>query len=168
MKLRISEITIFGMLGALLYASKVAMEAFPNIHILAPLITAITIVYRWKALFPLYIFVFLQGLFGGFSMWWLPYLYVWTVLWAIVMLLPKRMPKAVSAIVYMVICSLHGFFFGILYAPAQALMFGLSFDEMLVWIAAGALFDTIHGVSNFFCGALVLPVANVLKKLANQ
>ncbi len=168
MKLKAKDIAVFGMLGALLYASKVAMEAFPNIHIIAALITAITIVYRWRALYPIYIFVFLTGLFGGFSMWWIPYLYVWTILWAMVMLLPKKLPKAVSAITYMVVCSLHGFFFGILYAPAQALMFGLSFDEMLVWIAAGALFDTVHGISNFFCASLVLPVAGVLKKLSKK
>ena len=84
------------------------------------------------------------------------------------MLLPKKMPKVVAVIVYMAVCSLHGFLFGILYAPAQALMFGLSFEEMLLWIAAGALFDTVHGVSNFFCGALVLPVAEVLKRLSKK
>ncbi|MBE6911384.1 MAG: hypothetical protein E7473_02565 [Ruminococcaceae bacterium] len=168
MKLKTKDIAVFGMLGALLYASKLAMEAFPNIHILAPLIVSLTIVYRCRALYPIYIFVFLMGLFGGFSMWWIPYLYVWTILWGVVMLLPKKMPKVVAVIVYMVICSLHGFLFGILYAPAQALMFGLSFEEMLVWIAAGALFDTVHGVSNFFCGALVLPVAEVLKRLSKK
>lgn len=168
MKLKTKDIAVFGMLGALLYASKVAMEALPNIHILSPLIVALTIVYRWRALYPIYIFVFLTGLFGGFSMWWVPYLYVWTVLWGVVMLLPKKLPKAVSVIVYMAVCSLHGFLFGILYAPAQALMFGLSFDEMLVWIATGAIFDTVHGVSNFFCGALVLPVAEVLKRLSKK
>jgi energy-coupling factor transport system substrate-specific component len=47
-------------------------------------------------------------------------------------------------------------------------MFGLSFDEMLVWIAAGSLFDIVHGVSNFFCGALVLPVVKVLKRLSGK
>lgn len=168
MKLKTKDIAVFGMLGALLYASKLAMEAFPNIHILAPLIVSLTIVYRCRALYPIYIFVFLTGLFGGFSMWWIPYLYVWTILWGVVMLLPKKMPKVVAVIVYMAVCSLHGFLFGILYAPAQALMFGLSFEEMLLWIAAGALFDTVHGVSNFFCGALVLPVAEVLKRLSKK
>ena len=168
MKIKTKDIAVFGMLGALLYASKLAMEAFPNIHILAPLIVSLTIVYRCRALYPIYIFVFLTGLFGGFSMWWIPYLYVWTILWGVVMLLPKKMPKVVAVIVYMAVCSLHGFLFGILYAPAQALMFGLSFEEMLLWIAAGALFDTVHGVSNFFCGALVLPVAEVLKRLSKK
>lgn len=168
MKLKTKDIAVFGMLGALLYASKLAMEAFPNVHFLAALITAITLVYRWRALYPIYIFVFLLGLFNGFSLWWVPYLYIWTILWGIVMLLPKRMPRSVAAIVYMVVCSLHGFLFGILYAPAEALMFGLSFDEMLVWIAAGSLFDIVHGVSNFFCGALVLPVVKVLKRLSGK
>ena len=29
----------------------------------------------------------------GFGVWWVPYLYVWTVLWGMTMLLPKKMPN---------------------------------------------------------------------------
>jgi hypothetical protein len=57
------------------------------------------------------------------------------------MLLPKQMPKRVSSIIYMLVCALHGLVFGILYAPAQALMFGLSFEATLAWIASGFPFD---------------------------
>ena len=37
------------MLGAVLYASKVAMEFLPNVHLIGVLIVAITVVYRKKA-----------------------------------------------------------------------------------------------------------------------
>ena len=84
MKLNVKEIAIFGMLGALMYASKILMEAFPNIHIVGVLIVAITVVYRQKALYPIYIYVFLTGIFAGFNTWWVPYLYIWTVLWGFV------------------------------------------------------------------------------------
>ena len=50
-----------------------------------------------------------------------------------------------------------------LYAPAQAVLFGLSFEGMLAWIAAGLPFDLIHGVSNFIAGALILPIVSALK-----
>ena len=49
-KISIKEIAVFGMLGALLFASKIAMEALPNIHLLATLVISITVVYRKKAL----------------------------------------------------------------------------------------------------------------------
>ena len=76
-----------------MYASKMIMEVAPNIHLLGAFIVAFTVVYRKKALYPIYIFIFLIGLFNGFNAWWLPYLYIWTVLWAAVMLLPRKIPK---------------------------------------------------------------------------
>lgn len=163
MKLTVRELTIFSMLGAVMYASKMIMEFAPNIHLLGVFTIAFTVVYRKKALYPIYIYVFLNGMFAGFNMWWIPYLYLWTVLWGITMLLPKNMPKAIAPIVYMVVCALHGFAYGTLYAPAQALMFGLNFDGMIAWIIAGLPFDMIHGISNFFCGILIVPIITVLR-----
>lgn len=146
-----------------MYASKSVMELFPNIHLLGVFIVAFTVVYRRKALFPIYIYVILNGIFCGFATWWIPYLYVWTVLWGAVMLLPKKMPKKVCAIVYMSVCAAHGFLFGTLYAPAQAVLYGLSFKGMLAWIVAGWPYDCIHGISNFFCGILIMPVISALR-----
>lgn len=146
-----------------MYASKLLMELAPNIHLLGVFTIAFTVVYRKKALYPIYIYVLLNGIFSGFAAWWIPYLYVWTVLWGVTMLLPKRMPKGIRPIVYMVVCALHGFAFGTLYAPVQALMFGLNLKGMIAWIIAGLPFDFIHGVSNFFCGIIIVPVITVLR-----
>ncbi|MBR6622943.1 MAG: hypothetical protein IKK91_03450 [Ruminococcus sp.] len=165
MKLSTRELVLFGMLGALMYASKVIMEAAPNIHLLGVFTIAFTVVYRQKALYPIYTYVFLNGLFSGFAAWWIPYLYLWTVLWGITMLLPKKMPEKIKPVVYMVVNACHGFLYGTLYAPAQAIMFGLSFDAMVAWIIAGFPFDFVHGVSNFFCGLLIVPVIRVLKSV---
>lgn len=154
---------MFGMLGAVMYASKLIMEVLPNVHLLGVFVVAFTVVYRKKALYPIYIYVFLNGITSGFSAWWIPYLYVWTVLWSAVMLLPRRMPKKIQPIVYMAVCAAHGFWYGTLYAPAQAILFGLSFKGMISWIIAGLPFDCIHGISNFFCGILIMPIILVLK-----
>ena len=54
MKLSTRELAIFGMLGSLMYASKIIMEAAPNIHLLGVFTIAFTVVYRKKALYPLY------------------------------------------------------------------------------------------------------------------
>lgn len=160
----IFEIALFAMLGALMFASKLIMELLPNIHLLALLITVFTVVFRAKALIPLYVYVFINGLYAGFNAWWAPYLYVWTVLWAIIMILPKKMPTAVAYIVYSTVCCLHGLLFGIIYAPAQAILFGLNFEQTLAWIGAGLMFDIIHGISNFAVGFLTLPLVKVMQK----
>lgn len=156
---------MFALLGTLMFCSKILMEALPNIHLLGMLTMTFTVVYRKKALIPLYIYVFLNGLYAGFDLWWMPYLYIWTILWGITMLLPKKMPKAVACVVYPLVCGLHGLAFGTLYAPAQALMFGFDFPRMMMWIAVGLPYDAIHAVGNLGAGLLIVPLSDLLKKL---
>lgn len=121
-----------------------------------------------KALYPIYTYVLLNGLFTGFATWWIPYLYLWTILWGVTMLLPRKIPKKIQPIVYMVVNACHGFLFGTLYAPAQAILFGLSFKGMIAWIIAGLPWDFVHGISNFFCGILIVPIVTLLWKLEKQ
>lgn len=150
-----------------MYASKMIMEIAPNVHLLGVFVIAFTVVYRQKALYPIYVFVLLTGVYAGFATWWIPYLYLWTILWAAAMLLPKKMPKKIRPLVYMLLCAAHGFLYGTLYAPAQAILFGLNFEGMIAWIIAGLPWDFVHGVSNFFCGMLIVPIIQVLR-LAEQ
>lgn len=166
--LSIKEICLFAILGALMFISKIVMEALPNIHLLGMLTIAYTIVFRKKALIPIYVYVFLNGLFAGFNPWWIPYLYIWTILWGATMLLPKNMPKAVACVVYPLLCAMHGLLFGALYAPVQALMYHFTFKQTLTWIAAGLTFDIIHMIGNFAVGLLIFPVSIVLKKLTKN
>ena len=163
MKLTVREMAVFSMLGAVMYASKMIMELLPNIHLLGVFTIAFTVVYRKKALYPIYIYVLLNGIFSGFATWWVPYLYVWTVLWAVIMLLPKNINKKAEPFVYMIICALHGFLYGVLYAPVQAIFYGLSLEGIVAWIVAGLPFDMVHGVSNFFCGMLIMPIVATLR-----
>ncbi|MBQ2749271.1 MAG: hypothetical protein IJF34_05755, partial [Clostridia bacterium] len=67
--------------------------------------------------------------------------------------------------ILVVLCALHGFLYGTLYAPAQAILFGLSFEGMIAWIISGLPFDAIHGVSNFFTGFLILPLCKLLERV---
>ncbi len=159
------EIVIFAMLGTLMFVSKIIMEILPNIHLLGMFTMVFTLVFRKKALIPIYIYVLLNGVYGGFSIWWLPYLYIWTILWGMTMLLPKKMPTEIALFVYPIVCGLHGLAFGTLYAPAQALMFGLNFKQMIAWIIAGFTFDMIHGIGNLCAGILIVPLSELLRKL---
>ena len=159
------ELVLLPILGVMMYISKLLMEFLPNIHLLGMFIMVFTLVFRVKALVPIYIYVFLTGLYGGFAPWWVPNLYVWTVLWAVTMLLPRQMPYRFACVVYPVVCSLHGFLYGTLYAPAQALLYGLDFHGMIAWIVAGFPFDAIHGVGNLLTGLLIVPMTVLLHRL---
>ncbi len=166
--LSVRELCVFSMLGALMFCSKLLMEWAPNIHFLDMFIITFTVVYRKKALVPIYIFVLLTLLFNGFSPWLLPYLYVWLLPWALTMLVPRRLPRWATAVCYLVIGGLHGILFGILYAPAQALLFGLDVKGMITWIAAGSLFDITHAVGNIAACTLVTPLAALMQRLERR
>lgn len=164
----IRKLVLFSMLGALMFTSKVVMEALPNVHLVGALVMIYTIVYRFEALVPIAMFVLLSGVYMGFSPWWVPYCYVWTVLWGVTMLLPRRMPKWLKAPIYITICALHGLAFGTLYAPFQALVFGLDWRGMLAWIASGFPFDVVHAIGNLVAGTLIVPISTVLLKLESK
>ena len=156
------------MLGTLMFCSKLIMEFLPNIHLLGMFTMLFTIIYRARALIPIYIYVLLNGLYAGFNLWWVPYLYIWTVLWAVTMLLPKRMPRKFAAVVYPIVCSLHGLAYGTLYAPAQALMFGLNYEQTIAWIITGLPFDVVHAVGNLVAGLLIVPLERLMRRLEGK
>lgn len=168
MKLSVKEMVIFALLGSLMFISKQLMEFLPNIHMLGMFTMLYTIVYRKKALIPIYVFVLLEGVIAGFSLWWIPYLYIWTILWAVTMLLPKNMPDKIAIPVYMAVCGLHGLSYGTLYAPFQALAFGYGFKGTLAWIASGLPWDIIHMIGNIVLGSLILPLSKLLIKLETK
>ncbi len=159
------DIAVYAMLGCVMFCSKIVMEALPNIHLLGMLTMVYTVVLRSRALIPIYIYVILNGIFAGFSPWWIPYLYIWTLLWGVTMLLPKSMNSSIAAFVYPAVCALHGLLYGTLYAPAQAIMFGLDLEKTVAWIIAGIPFDITHCFGNLIAGLLILPFSKVLKKL---
>ena len=156
------------MLGTLMFCSKLIMEALPNIHLIGTLVMLYTIVFRAKALIPIYVFVLLMGIYAAFYEWWVPYLYTWTILWGVTMLLPRRMPKGLAMVVYPAVCALHGLAYGALCAPVQAFFYHLGFEGMISWIVVGFPFDLLHAAGNLAAGLLILPLSLRLKKLAEK
>ncbi len=167
-KIRLWETVLFALLGALMFASKQVLEFLPNVHMLGMLTVLYTALFRAKALIPIYVFVLLEGIYAGFSIWWIPYFYIWAVLWGAAMLIPRKLNSIILSVCYIAVCGLHGFLYGTLYAPFQALAFGLDFKGMVAWIIAGLPYDMIHGVSNLFMGALVMPLYMPLKKVIDK
>ncbi len=159
---------IFAMMSALMFCSKLLLEWAPNIHLLALFIIAFTRVYRKKALVPLYLFVLLTGVYGGFNVWWIPYLYIWLPLFFVTLLLPRRMPRGVAFAVYILLGACHGMAYGVLYAPAQALFFRMDFKMTLAWIASGTAFDVLHAIGNAAACTLALPLIRLLERLERK
>ena len=159
------ELILLTVFGTLMFATKIAMAVLPNIHLIGMFIMVFTIVFRSKALISVYVYVLLEGFIYGFGTWWISYLYVWAILWGITMLIPRRLPKGMLAVIYPIVCALHGFSFGALCAPIEAIVHNFRFEQMLTYIAMGFPFDVSHGIGNFCFGLLVLPLSIVLDRL---
>ena len=160
--LTVRETVLFALLGTLMFVSKVIMEGLPNIHPLALLILACTAVYRSKALIPVYVFVLLQGIVYGFGLMWVPYLYIWTILWALGMLVPRRWSVRARVVGYIVVAVLHGLSFGTLYAPFWALAFHTGAEGIVAYIVSGFPWDLTQAAGNAVFATLVVPLSNLL------
>lgn len=167
-KLSVYDLVIFAFLGAIMFTSKQLLEFLPNIHMLGMFTMVFAVAFRKKGIIPVFVFIMLEGAIAGFSMWWIPYLYLWPILFYVTLLLPKNMPAKIATPVYMVVCALHGFLYGTLYAPFQAIAFGMSFKGMIAWIIAGLPWDLVHGLGNFAFGSLVYPLGRLIKKMYNR
>lgn len=163
--LSLEEMVLFALFGAIMYLSA-QIDIIPNVHPLGLFIVAFTAVYRWKALIPLYLYVFLEGLMGGFNLWWYPYLYIWTVLWLLCMLVPRRIPEVAAGVIFAVLTTLHGLGFGLLYAPFQCyVLFGGDWQATWVWLLNGLTFDVLHAIGNFATALLAIPLIRLLCRL---
>ncbi len=167
-RLMLRDMALFAMFGALMFTSKVMLDFLPNVHLVGAFIAVFTVTYRFRALIPIYLYVMLTGLFYGFNAWWIPYLYVWTVLWAAVMLIPKSFSKKATAVTAHILAVLHGLAFGTLWAPSQAILFGLDLSGTVKWIIAGLPYDALHAAGNLVAGFLIYPLMNLLEKLNKQ
>ncbi len=166
-QLTVREITVFAMLGALLFGSKVILEAVPNIHPVTVLIMVYTLVYRKKAIFPLLVYLVLDTVKWGFATM-VPYWYIFPLVWLTTLAIPRGISGWKLQAACTGICTLFGLLFGVLYAPWQALLFGYNLPKMLTWIAAGFYFDLLHAAGNFAASFLTLPLVRLLQRIEKQ
>ena len=159
-KLTLRELVTLSLLGALLFVVQVVFGFLPNIELVSLLVILYTRVYGWKVLYPIYLFVALEGMFYGITTWFIHYLYIWTIL-AIVTMIFRRveMPAA-----WVLINTAFGFSFGALCAIAYLFMGGPSV-AIAYWIH-GILYDLLHAVGNCIT-AIVLykPLHHLLLRL---
>ena len=137
-------------MGALIFAAKFALASLPNININAVLIILTTIFFGWKALYSVYIFVVLEALIYGFSIWVINYLYVWTVL-AVVAIVFR---SSRSRFFWAAVSGLFGLGFGALCSIPYYITGGWA-AGFAYWVA-GIPFDLLHCASNAVLAFILL------------
>ena len=160
MKLTVKELVLIALLSAVLLVCQVGFAFLPNIEVVSLLVILYTLFFKKKTLYIIYIFALLEGLIYGFGIWWVMYLYVWTILWGITMLLKKEK----SPVIWAFISGFFGLFFGTLCSVPYFITGGVSMG--LSWIIAGLQMDIIHGIGNFFVTLLLFqPLYTAFQKV---
>lgn len=136
------ELISMAFLAAIAFAGQVALASLPNIEIVTLLFMLYTMVCGKRVFAVIYVFVLLEGVLYGFGLWWFSYLYVWSILAFIVLLLRRNR----SVVFWAVVSGAFGLCFGALFAIPYLFSGGIA-AAFSYWIA-GIPFDLIHCVSN--------------------
>ncbi|NLZ83426.1 MAG: hypothetical protein GX915_07165 [Clostridiales bacterium] len=163
--MKIKDIVIIGMMGAILVGIQVAMGLLPipNLELVSLLIITFTLVFGYRTLYIIYIFVLLEGFFYGFGPWWVNYMYVWTILFFVANFFRKRE----EPIFWAIISSVFGLSFGAL-CSIPYFITGGSPSGIAYWVS-GIPFDIIHSVGNFIVALFLFkPIYRILNKLGNN
>ena len=148
------------LLAAILLCLQVALAPLPNIEVVSLLIVLYTLSFQWKALLIIYAFVLMEGLIYGFGLWFLNYLYVWTVLWGITMLL-RHMRGTVG---WIILLASYGLGFGFLCSLIYPFIGG--FGLMVSYWISGIPFDLLHCAGNAAVAAVLFaPLRRLFQRL---
>lgn len=158
--MRLRLVALSGILGAVLLVSQIALAPLPNVEVVSLLVVLFTLVLGRYMGYTLAVFVLLEGVYYGFGMWWISYLYIWAIL-AVIAYLFRKMDSRLG---WALLCGFYGLIFGTLTSIPYFITGGIGGG--IAYIASGIPFDLIHAVSNFLLAFLLLPVLrNLLKKL---
>ena len=147
-KLTIGDIALMGVMVAVIEVCKVALNFLPNIELTSFWIIMFTLLFRWRILFVIPVFILVEGAMYGFGLWWIMYLYAWPLL----ALAAYVCRKQESVWFWSFLSAMFGFLFGFLCA--------------LTWWVAGIPFDITHGIGNFaLMAVLYKPVRLAMKRI---
>lgn len=162
-KLTLRQIVLFGMLGALTFAAKVAMAGLPNIEPVSLFVMLFAVVFGKKCVYPIYTYVIMEFLFYGLHLWSINYLYVWIILAVVAWLLRE----VNHPLLWAVISGAFGMLFGFLCVPVYIISGGPEFA--LSWWISGIPFDLTHAAGNFVIALLLfVPLRKLLTKLYSR
>ena len=159
-KLTLSQAAVFGMLGALTYALKTAMAFLPNIEPVSLMVMLFAVVFGKKAFYPITVYVAMEYLHWGISLWSLPYLYIWGLL----AFAAYRMRKATHPLAWALLSGVFGLAFGALCTPVCIATGGWAYA--LSWWISGIPYDIPHCIGNFVLALLLFsPLRSILSGL---
>jgi energy-coupling factor transport system substrate-specific component len=140
---------LFAILGAMTFSAKYVMSFLPNIEPVSLMVMLFAVVFGWKWVYPVYLYVVMEILFYGISLWNINYLYIWAVL-AVVSMFLKDMK---SPLAWALLSGVFGLLFGALCGIVDVFIGGFSY-AVTKWVS-GIPFDIAHCAGNFVIALLL-------------
>ena len=156
----LAEAALFGVLGGLTFALKLAMAFLPNIEPVSLMVMLFAVTFGRRAAYPITVYVLLEFLVYGFGLWSFCYLYVWGVLALVAWLLRREEHPLAWAL----LSGGFGLSFGLLCAPVDLAVGGAAW-ALSRWVS-GIPFDLLHCAGNFAIAlALFTPLRTLMARL---
>ena len=157
------EIVIFGILTAIVLVGQVAMAFLPNVEIVTLLFLVYALVLGKKVFYIIYVFALLEGIIYGFGMWWINYMYVWSVQAMVTLIFRKQ----TSVMFWSILSGFYGITFGALCSIPYFFAGGPS-AAFAYWVS-GIAYDLPHCIGNVvICLALYKPLRYVLEQCVRE
>lgn len=156
--MKTKDIVLIGLLSAILIMVQVGLAAIPNVELVSLLVIIYTIRYKKKALYIIYVFALLEGIIYGFGLWWIMYLYVWTILWFITIAFKTNE----SNIFWAILSGSFGLSFGALCSIPYLFIGGIP-TAFAFWVS-GIPWDITHCIANFFVALFLFKPINYIFK----
>ena len=159
-KLTVFDIVLFGVLGALTFAAKYVMSVLPNIEPVSLMVMLFAVTFGRKWVYPVYLYVAMEILFYGISIWNVYYLYIWAVLGIAAYVLRKMQHPLLWAL----LSGAFGLLFGALCGITDIFIGGFGYAAAK-WVS-GIPFDLLHCGGNFVIALVMFkPLRTLLTKL---
>ncbi len=159
LKLTAKDITLIGLMVAIIEVCKVLMKDLPNIELTTFWIIMFTLYFGKKIIYVVPTFIIIEGTMFGFGMWWIMYLYLWPLLAFVTWSFRKNN----SAWFWAVIAGLFGLLFG-LFGSFPYIVASGPYAAFTWWIQ-GIPWDITHAVANF---ALMLVLYKPIRQIMNR
>ncbi len=145
------------------FAMKVVMAYLPNIEPVTLMIMLFMVVFGWKGLLGVYVYVALEFLVYGIGIWNIYYLYVWAVL----AVLARLLRKMEHPLAWALLSGVFGLFFGALCAVTDGVIGGVGY-AVSKWVS-GIPFDIAHCAGNFVIALLLFkPLRSLMERLYHR
>ena len=169
---KLRELCMLALCAPLIVAGKIVLEPLPNVEIVTFFIILFTVVFGWRALFPVAIFVLEEGLRNGFApSWYIFYCVIWPMLVVLTMLVKRWFRDSAvawaifSSIIFVPIFSLTNVLILKLLISINVKVWVGSGFRLWPYIVAGIPYDVAHIIGNYAITlALFKPLYRVLEK----